>query len=180
MNKKVFIILICIIWVMLMSLCGYTEFQEQQKIKNLKARYSHIIYSRIELNMFDDKVVKYKPYNKKSNTIVFAVSASCEKCYTKLNQLYELMQSSAKYEDANILIVILGSYGNDKIVRLLDQYRLNYVIDEDDQLLKNNRYFSVNQIYVVDSSNKVLILGDLFFGNKAITRIFAHYLRFGL
>ncbi len=174
--RRPLIIALSMIIVVSLSIFCYCRFTERKEIKNINVQYPHIIGSHIEFGSAADNIVTLNPYNDKYNTLLFAVTATCEKCYTKLNQLHALVSNDKKYSDVNILVVVFGSYDNEKITDLLNLYEFNYVEDKTDEILSRNRYFSVNQVYVLDSNNRVLLLGDLFSDDKTITRIFAKHL----
>ena len=123
-----------------------------------------------------EKAIVNKSYNQNYNTIIFAVTATCENCYTKINKLRTLINNETKYKYVNVLIVVMGEYDNYRITSLLDLHKFNYIVDKGDELLKNNKYFSMNQIYVINANNEILLLGDLL-SSKTMHRVFDNYIK---
>lgn len=154
----------------------YDKWTTAKATKDIFESHTHIIGSKIEFGNVLDGIIVNKSYNEKYNTLLITVTATCESCYAKINKLYNIINNKTKYKDVNVLFVVMGMYDNYRIVQLLDLYKFNYIVDENDELLKKNRYFSINQTYIINEDNKVLLLGDMF-SSGVMRKIFINFLK---
>lgn len=154
---------------------NYGLFIEKKTEKNIIENYSHIIGTKLEIDSLTNNININKSVNINYKTIFFLVSPNCESCYVKLNKMYSLINSDARFSKVNVVVVIVGEGDNSNIVDLVNKYQFNYIIDENNTVLKENRYLSLNQIYIIDNQKIIQFVGDPF-ANRTIRRLFSNYI----
>src|SRR5574344_150665 len=155
--RKIIIGLALLTITSLLLIFNYGLVVEKRTEGLILENYSHIIGKHLYLDSTRDSLIKNEKLNLNCNSIMFLVSSSCESCYIKLNKMFSLTQSNEDFFDVNVIVVIIGQEDeNSDLIDLINKYGFNYIVDKDDAILKNNKYISLNQIYVVDNTNKVL------------------------
>ncbi len=172
--KKLLWGVLIVLTITIFFLYNYGIYVESRTEKKIFDSHSYIIGTILDLSCANDIVV-HKNIDFEYNTILLTVTSTCGSCYIKLSQIDALVKKDSRFKNVNVLIVVEGDYENEKIISVIEQYGFNYIVDKGNYILKNNRYFSMNQMYVIDSKNEVLLVGDLF-ESMTMRRIFAKYI----
>lgn len=143
-----FLLLFCV-------LINLNVWKRKSKLNSIKNDYSFVIGKKVVYGKIIEQLEKVS-----ENYILSIINPVCESCYVKINQWDSIVSKNKLLKNNKVVFLVV----EDEFERLdeiiSDKKDLIFIFDYENEFMKNNKYFTQSQTYLINKQHEVILCGD--------------------